>query len=70
MLVLVDAVIQAHPPGVEGSRTGVAMQTDDKRERVFVEMPTRHGKSRIPPSRGDGGSSVIVGVVDRAVTIV
>jgi len=31
MLVLVDAVIQAHPPGVEGSDTGVAMQTDDKR---------------------------------------
>ena len=46
------------------------MQTDDKRERVIVEMPTGHGKSRRPPSRGDGGSSVLIGVFDRAVTIV
>ena len=29
MFVLVDTVIQAHPPGVERSGTGVSMQSND-----------------------------------------
>ena len=33
-------------------------------------MPARHGKRRRPPILADCGSSVLVGVVDRAVAIV
>ena len=46
------------------------MQTDNKGERVIVEMPARHGKRRRPPLEGDGGSSVLVGVVDWTVAVV
>ncbi len=70
VLVLVDTVIQAHPPSVEKTGTGVPMQTDDQWEGAIVDVPARHGKRRGPPLGGECGSGVLVGVVDWAVAIV